>query len=121
MPIMLFSLFYGLFEFVSFVHLLSKQSVHFIGKAQLARILSSTVFNMLSVIQACLLFQDPCVPFTLSLPYDNHTFIQLLFGMTCREFILSHHREDASIAPLGHYLSAALNTSIYILCLLILL
>lgn len=46
MPMMLFSLFYGLFGFVLFVYLLSKQSVHFIGRAQLARALSSSVFNM---------------------------------------------------------------------------
>ena len=65
--------------------------------------LSSPVFSVWPVIPARLISKTPCMPFTLSLPYYNHT-VWFSFGLACCKFLFSHLRlRKSPVAPRAHH------------------
>lgn len=59
------------------------------SRFQLSPALSSSVLSVWPVAQACLLFQNPCIAFTLSLLYHNNTIVHFSFGVVAPSLLFS--------------------------------
>lgn len=77
------------------------------GRFQLSPALSSSVLSVWPVVQACLLFQNPCIAFTLSRLYHNNTIVRFSFGVVALSLLFSptshwgNLRSPTSLHPWG--------------------